>query len=189
MVLQQDQTDQLSEDALSPEAVMNSGEAGEDSLEQLGPDRTLRDEMGLACRKWKRRIWGHNLTKARMVRRSDVLEIDSFGLHIRAWCVVDKMAANSGVWAAGALASLRSGTYSEERKEGYTLMISAIQKSWGRKIVFVVSLAFMMSATLPLKKTNKHNSMNTLVILLDLLSSPGNLAKQSPPIDCGSLIS
>lgn len=47
MVLQQDQTDQLSGGA--------SGEAGEDSLEQLGPDRTLRNEMGLACRKWKRR--------------------------------------------------------------------------------------------------------------------------------------
>lgn len=138
---------------------MSSGEAGEDSLEQLGPDWTLRDEMGLACRKWKRRIWGHNLTKARMVRRSDVLESDSFGLHMRAWCVVDKMAASGGAWAAGALASLRSGTYSEERKEGYTLMISAIQKSWGRKIVFVVSLAFVMSGTLPLK--NKHTSNTT----------------------------
>lgn len=58
MVLQQDQTDQLSGGA--------SGEAGEDSLEQLGPDRTLRNEMGLACRKWKRRLWGHNLTEAMM---------------------------------------------------------------------------------------------------------------------------
>lgn len=33
MVLQQDQIDQLSGDTLSTEAVMSSGEAGEDSLE------------------------------------------------------------------------------------------------------------------------------------------------------------